>query len=141
MSWAFCDTRAIKKTRKPHKCDFCGRIIPKGSIRILNWKGLWDGEFQNSYACNWCNGHQDRLVDDWDNSMLDFWDCLREDIFYDEFCKYKECDCLDEQGFLGNIKPKLDGDYLIFKCEDCGKEWHRIHMPISEIANEQRGNL
>ena len=56
---------------------------------------------------------------------------MREDIFYDEFRKYKECDCTDEKGYGGNIEAELEGDYLVFKCEDCGKEWHREHIPVA----------
>lgn len=132
MSWAFCDSIVVKKTKKPHTCEFCGRVIPSGSLSIYHWKGLWDGEFQNSYACYWCNENKDRFVDYFDYEIIDFWDCLREDVFYDEFRKYRECDCIDERGFAGNIEAKFEGDYLIFKCEDCGKEWFKVHMPVSQ---------
>ena len=62
MGWAFCNKRRIKKTRKPHNCIFCGRVIPAGTPNIYNLVGLFEGDFQNAYACHWCEDHQDRLV-------------------------------------------------------------------------------
>lgn len=131
MGWDFCNSGKVKRTRKNHKCEFCGRIIPKGSVNILNWSGKFEGDMQNSYACHWCENHQSNLVDDYDNTISDFWDSLREDIFQEEFRKFKDCDCVDEKGMTGCIEANLEDDYLIFKCEDCGKEWHREHMPIT----------
>jgi hypothetical protein len=131
MSWAFCNTRNIKKTRKPHRCIFCGRTIPEGTENVYNWSGLFEGNFQNSYSCHWCEEHQSRLIDDYDSEILDFWDCLREDIFQDKFRRFKDCDCVDERGMTGSIEATLKGDYLIFECDTCKKEWHREYMPIA----------
>lgn len=129
MSWEFFDSRIVKRTRKDHKCIYCGRTIPKGSKDVFNWGGKCDGDMQNSYACHWCNEHSQDLCDD-DGYIGDFWDSLREYIFCDLFDKFKECDCIDEQEFVGNIEVRFEGNYLTFVCEDCGKEWHREHMPI-----------
>ena len=41
----------------------CGRTIPTGSKNILHWCGKFEGEFQNSYACNYCEDNQEELVD------------------------------------------------------------------------------
>jgi ribosomal protein S27E len=131
MSWEFFDSRIVKQTRKDHRCAVCGRIIPKGSKDIYNWGGKWDGDMQNSYACHWCHEHSKDLCDD-DGYIIDLWDSLREYIFEELFDKYRECDCVDEHGYAGNIEAELEGNYLVFKCEDCGKEWHREHMPITE---------
>jgi hypothetical protein len=124
MSWAFCDSRHIKKTRKPHNCIFCGRIIPAGSTNIYNWSGMYDGEFQNSYSCNWCEDNHDRLTEDSTNEILDFWDCIRDDFFYD---KIQELEKIHE-----DIEMKLEGDYLVFYTYDYKKELHREYMPIDK---------
>lgn len=129
MGWDFFDSTTVKKTRKDHKCQYCRRIIPKDSPNIFKWWGKWDGDMQTSYSCHWCEKHSDKLCDD-DGYINDFWDSLREDIFYELFEKYKDCDCVDEKGFNGNIEVRFEGDYLVFVCEDCGKEWHREYMPI-----------
>jgi hypothetical protein len=118
VSWAFCTTKHVKKTRKPHRCEFCGRIIPAGTLNILNWAGLYDGDFQNSYACHWCEEHQSQLVDDWDNEILDFWDCLKGDIFWKELEPYRP------------VYGETNGDYFVFKSFETDKEMWRVKCPI-----------
>jgi len=129
MGWDFCNRRIVKKTRKPHRCAYCKREIPAGAKKILNWAGLFECDFQNSYACHWCQSHMNDLQDD--EYIGEFWDDLTDNIFYDEFKKYKECDCTTDKGFVGNIKAEFDGDYLVWKCKDCGKVWHKEYMPVA----------
>ena len=133
MGWAFCEVKHIKKTRKSHKCEFCGRTIPAGSPNIYNWAGLYEGDFQNSYACNWCEDHKSRLVDTWDNEILDFWDCLKEDIFWEELEPYR-----DKYGSI-TVYGKADGDYFVFYSYDTDKEVWRVKCPVireSEVEHD-----
>ena len=65
-----------------------------------------------------------------DMKILDFWECLREYVFYDLFKKYKYCDCIDTYKLKRNIEVKFEGDYLVFYCNSCGKIYHKEHMPI-----------
>ena len=129
MSSDFLSRKTIKKTRKDHKCEFCYRIIPKGSTNILYWSGKFEGEFQSSYGCNWCEKHEDRLVDD--GYISDFWDCIREDIFEELFMEYEYCDECESE-----IDADIEGDWLIFKCEECGKVMHKEYMPVNEGVND-----
>jgi ribosomal protein L37AE/L43A len=127
--WNFINEVTVKKTRKNHNCQYCGRLILKGSRNILRWWGKFEGEFQNSYACNWCEKHKDDLTDEDTGYIDDFWGCIHDNVFYNIYDKYKKCDCPDG----GEIDAEFKGDYLIWRCEDCGKEWHKEHMPVSEI--------
>jgi len=129
MSGDFWSNKKIGKTRKDHKCEFCNRTIPKGSTNILYWSGKFGGEFQSSYGCNWCEKHEDRLVDD--GYISDFWDCIREDIFEELFIKYNYCDECESE-----IDADIEGDWLIFKCEECGKVMHKEYMPVNEGVND-----
>lgn len=113
MSWSFCDSRHVKITRKEHKCVFCGRVIPEKSPNIYNWYGMYDGEFQNSYSCHWCEDNKDRLIDSYDNEIMDFWDCIREDIFYDKLKELK--------AQFDDVEMKFEGDYLVFYSEELGE--------------------
>ena len=133
MGWAFCEEKHIKKTRKPHKCVFCGRTIPAGSPNIYNWAGLYEGDFQNSYACNWCEDHESRLVDTWDNEILDFWDCLKEDIFWKELEPYR-----DKYGSI-TVYGKADGDYFVFCSHDTDKEVWRVKCPVIRESEVEEG--
>lgn len=123
MSWDFyCEEHV--KTRKPHRCEFCGRIIPSRTPNILHWKGMWDGEFQNSYACNWCEDNQKYLVDDSNNEISDFGESLREVIFVNEL------DVLEDATYYEG-----DGDYFIFNSYETDKELLRIKCPIVRLNN------
>jgi len=124
MGWAFCNTKHIKKTRKPHRCIFCARLIPTGTTNVLNWAGLFDGNFQNSYACNWCEDHQSHLVDDFDQEILDFGTCLEEDIFYEEL-----------KLFDVRVYYQSDGDFFIFKSYDSDSEILRVECPIQRVGD------
>lgn len=46
--------RIIKKTRKPHKCVLCLRIIPIG-LRMRYWVGIHENDFHHSYCCTTCD--------------------------------------------------------------------------------------
>ncbi len=132
MSWEFISEKRIKKTRKPHKCVCCGRLIPTGSVDINYFCGKCDGDFQSSYECNWCEDNREIFL--YDNYYYDFWDCI-QDHFYDLFTKYNECDCTEAHGLAGSIGSKLSGDYLVFYCENCGKVWHEEYIPICREPN------
>jgi hypothetical protein len=114
MSWQFCDSGYLK-TRKDHRCAYCGRTIPKGN-KVFNWHGMFEGEFQNSYACHWCDEHQDELVDD-DGCISDFWECIDSILDYPHE-KYEEYDYSD-----------FNGDYLVLYDSD-DKKLERIYMPV-----------
>ena len=58
----------IKHTRKQRCCDLCLRKIPKG-FSAWNLKGVYDGEFFNSYFCNTCK----RLSDEFYEYVTESW--------------------------------------------------------------------
>jgi hypothetical protein len=62
------------------------------------------------------------LVDTWDNEILDFWDCLKEDIFRKELEPYRDK--------YGSIYGKADGDYFVFCSHDTNKEVWRVKCPV-----------
>lgn len=117
MGWAFCNSGYVK-TRKEHKCEHCRRIIPKGS-KVLNWHGMWDGEFQNSYACHWCEKQRDFLVDE-NNYIVDFWDGIYY-VFEDEISELKK--------EYDDLEWDLEGDYLAFRDAD-NNFIDKLYMPV-----------
>jgi hypothetical protein len=123
MGWDFCNTKTVKKTKKDHHCEFCGRVIPKGSQNIFNWSGKFDGELVNCYGCHWCIANEDKLVDG--EEILDFWDCLYEDIFYDKIKELKE----SGNSIVINFDSE-DSDWLIFIDDDTGEIVHKEYMPV-----------
>ena len=128
MSWDFCNTKTVKKTKKDHHCEFCGRVIPKGSQNIFNWSGKFDGEMVNSYACHWCDSNEDRLLDDYDNTIKDFWDCMHDDFFYDKIQELKKLGYEDVMFEFDREDP--DWLLLIDQREKEGVIVHKEYMPV-----------
>lgn len=120
MSWSFCNIRFIKKTRRPHPCSFCGRLISIGATNIYNWCGVYEGSFQNHYACNWCEDHKDRLIDSFNQEIMYFDDCLIKDIFQKELKPFNEI-----------LYFERDEDFFVFKTECGDNEVLRVKCPIT----------
>ena len=118
-------------TRKPHSCEYCGRIIPVGST-AHNCRGMWDGEWQNWYACDFCKG---------DDAISEY---TRDPISGDEFNEW-----MHEQDFAACPKCKVwrgnidwewskDGMSINFECGDCEIEWNHFigFEAIKEVNHE-----
>jgi hypothetical protein len=86
----FWNNRRIKKTRKKHRCECCGQIIPVGNSCEYS-AGKFDGDFFFQYVCercwNWVLDNRDRL----DSSELS-WDEVIE-IMSDDFRENVCCNC------------------------------------------------
>ena len=59
--------KIIKKTRKIHRCDICGRKIPKGFSAHFYTGINNDDEFFNCYLCNTC----ETLTNEFPNTVMD----------------------------------------------------------------------
>ena len=71
----FHNETEIKKTRKAHRCAFCGTTIAQGSPAI-RWSGKWDGDFFSEI------GHPD-CVAMWTAAYADWgdpWDGMPYDL-------------------------------------------------------------
>jgi hypothetical protein len=118
MSWSIIEDIVVKKTRKDHSCEHCGRTIPKGSPNIRHWKGNMDGELQSSYACHWCDEHGEIFVENFSWELLDFGSCVEsffEDVLQGDYRYYKS-----------------EGDYFVFRDYHEEAEDVRICCPIIE---------
>lgn len=63
---SYASTRNIKATRKPHRCDGCGKQIETGSPAFY-WAGDCDGEFYSAHYHTECRA----LECAW-NDLLDY---------------------------------------------------------------------
>mgnify|MGYP000084118037 FL=1 len=48
-----CQVNAVVRTRKQHRCEECGAVIPKGDL-AENVTGLCDGSWFSGYFCGAC---------------------------------------------------------------------------------------
>ena len=62
----FQNTRTICNPRKPHRCAYCGSIIPKGVSHVLE-TGVWENEFYSD------RGHHD-CIKLWNAAYSDYGD-------------------------------------------------------------------
>ena len=123
MSWSFVNSRTVKKTRKPHDCLICDREIPIGKS-AFNWNGLYDGEFQNGYACMYCFENKigrDSGEDEIGGDDFNYW--VEEQGF--STCP----NCGEVQGF-NSYEWDLLKENISFEC-DCGHDW-TVHIGWGE---------
>jgi len=112
----------IVKTRKPHICALCNRNIPVG-FSALHQTGMWEGDWQNWYACQFCADKVLPTVQDYDDEISD------ED-FKQYILGLPEAKCLKCGGAWNKIyfDVKGDSDTITYNCQKCGHEWiHQIY--------------
>jgi len=108
----------IVKTRKEHSCIYCGRKIPIGT-EAWNSTGLWEGDWQNWYACKFCNRE---VVPDYAEQGEPISGDEFNEWFRDtDYMKCKEC---------GNSKTRYRNDWdwisptrIKVECEDRDNTW------------------
>lgn len=103
------------KTRKPHLCIFCERIIPK-ETKALHSSGMLEGDWQNWYCCNPCR----------DNGVTKITDGY---VSGDEFNLWAENQEWYRCPKCGNfpIKKKWSksGKTIEYEC-NCGNKWTKF---------------
>ena len=125
MSWDFIRTSDIKHTRKEHECLMCGRTIPIGKP-AYNWRGLYDGEFQNSYACMFCIGN------DIGTHGEELSDCEFNDWIYEQ--DFMQCQCGNRyHSYWYWVNNQEDVE---IECEECGEK-HIIYIGWGESENKK----
>ena len=65
------------RTRKQHRCSMCGRRIRNGA-KARYWAGVYDGDFQSSYAHSVCQYLWETLVYPEYDELLDEGEFRRE---------------------------------------------------------------
>jgi hypothetical protein len=105
----------LVKTKKIHRCGFCGRIIPKNTIVTYN-SGRFEGEFFRSYLDGFCETYLEINRADYADYGYNE-DCFGE---IDTWFVYNMCGCVNHMVTMaGNdIKNKK----ILFECVNCEKE-------------------
>lgn len=132
MSVEFWESRQIKKSRKPHICEYCFGIIPKGSS-CSNEKGKSDGDFCNYYLCNRCydllSSRKEPWVDGWDDYLGEF----TEALFCTDIVRCPKCNSnsLNDFEFYDNMMT------IFVECEDCGHHYS-IELTSDLLLNDEK---
>lgn len=114
MSTFGCEGKLVK-TRKKHRCETCGRVIPSGK-KALSFHGMYDGDWQNWYMCGFCADHDFTPYDE----------PVNEDAFndwlYEEYgaCPYG---CKGKR-YSNTWEWSENHEFATFECDECGKKWH-----------------
>lgn len=104
------------KTRKPHLCIFCNRVIPKG-LYAWNSHGCFRGEWQHWYACEICNSLIDEFhIEEWIGGE-EF-----EDWVYEQ--DWAECpNCKNRYSI--KLYFSENEETLELFCDECETSWSR----------------
>ena len=81
--------------------------------------GAFNGNFQDSYICNWCEDHKDIFKDELDETYYDF-----DEIIIDEFKN------IHDKYYDVNILLKYEGNNIIFIDEENNVEIGKESFPI-----------
>ena len=113
---SFWNSKQIKKSRKDHKCEFCGRKIPKGSSCKYE-AGVYEGDFQSYYLCNRCV----EAFSEWDIDLSDGFSCGE---FYDYAYEHKLADC-PECNSSNHRESEWSEDTMSceYECDNCDHIW------------------
>ena len=111
------------KTKKVHACIYCGRKIPAGN-KMRNYHGLWEGDWQNWYACGFCEKYVEP-------EYTEHGECISGDEFNDWFYDSDHMIC---KKCFGNRRYYAEWDWIDLThikitCGDCGHEWV-VEIPI-----------
>lgn len=111
---SFWESKKIKKTRKPHTCEYCGCLIPAGSS-CRNEVGTYDGDFNSYYLCERCVLFMD----------LFRWKASGElgDIF-DEIYNTDLMNCPQCKSWRNSDREWIDNRQKIkLECDQCDHKW------------------
>ena len=113
----FFDVNEVK-TRKPHECIFCRRVIPAGKT-AFNAHGMWDGQWQHWYSCGFCWGNEEISGHDEEEWISgDEFECWASE----ELATCPSCgEPYAKQKWIGNEQQTLE-----FTCKKCGHIWNRF---------------
>lgn len=112
---SFWDSKKIKKTRKPHRCEYCGAEIPVGSS-CDNEVGTFEGDFNNYYLCNRCLVFMDLYRDASNGDELGGID----DEIFD--CGILDCPKCGSYRHM-NTEWADDMQSIDLTCSDCGEDY------------------
>lgn len=60
---SFTRTTPVRKTRKPHRCAWCGELIPAGSQAVSFASHGWDWDFSSGHMHPECNRACEATID------------------------------------------------------------------------------
>ena len=113
---SFWESKKIKKTRKPHTCEYCVRKIEIGES-CRNEVGVWECEFNNYYLCNRC----EKFIEKYDVDLSDGFD--RGD-FFEEAHHTKLAQC-PNCGECNHSEHEWSEDTMKcrYECDECDTAW------------------
>lgn len=108
------------KTTKPHECVYCRRIIPKGTS-CFNYRGMFQGDWQNWYSCEFCEKHVDPVMNEpiSGDELIDW-------ITSSEYFKCPNC---GKHTSSHEYEWKNNDTNVLIECIECEHEWS-IEIPF-----------
>lgn len=110
----------LVKTRKPHICVYCRRLIPAKSA-TYHQSGRFEGDWQNWYACQTCDSLTDDFFEFGHDNYID------GDEFND-WAYEQEWHICEECGSRYDVDHEFSADGLVLEmeCTTCGNTWNKF---------------
>ena len=109
---SFWNSKYIKKTKKKHRCEYCGATIKTGSP-CYNEVGTYENEFNSYYMCERCRAVRSELRSD--EELGWFWD----DLLGSSIIVCPRCGDYN----LREYAFSADMMHLDCECDACGTKW------------------
>ena len=126
---SFWENRKIKKTRKDHRCEYCGAKIPAGSS-CENNVGTYEGDFNHYYLCERCLVFMDMYRDNSESELGNFVD----DVYNSDLLGCPGCGKNNhrEYEWSGNTQS------VNLKCDNCEHEWS-VDLSLEALQGRKAG--
>lgn len=121
------------KTRKTHPCVYCNRTIPTGT-KARNYKGRWQGDWQDWYACGFCVENVEPTHTESDEPISG-----EEFIYWLQDSDHWKCPTCGEHRYNHDWEWREDDTGVIITCGQCDHEWAvaiPFECPKAEAPND-----
>ena len=110
----FVGDKFVKRTRKPHTCEFCGRVIDVGES-ALNCFCVDGSDVHGYYLCGWCMSNMSSVTDEQEFIPGELYEHVLNALDRPkcESCGNDDID-IDLNTKCGNV---------ILKCNECANIW------------------
>ena len=123
-------SKIVKKSRKKHRCEYCGAVIEPGSSYSRE-SGKYEGEIQDYALCLRCRTLLDSNNPTWamdDGELGNFHDAFMDSNFI-------QCPAC-KSPYVGEVSYSLDMMRVTLVCDKCD-EIYRVSLDVETLLHSR----